>query len=83
VKCFFTVQSQIDAMMDELRDLKSIAILGELTEPLAGIRLQFGEAPVDPPPVPPHETTGGRLRSVSAGDVLVTSAEYTRAVSPP
>ena len=77
----FTVQSQIDAMMDELRDLvKSIAILGELTERSLDTIAGFGERLSTLLLCHHMKQQGADCVLVSAGDVLVTSAEYTRAV---
>jgi len=51
----FTVQSQIDAMMDELPGPRQKHCdSGRADGALAGYDCRFRRAPVDPPPVPPQ-----------------------------
>jgi len=77
----FTVQSQIDALMDELRDLvRSIAILGELTPRSLDTIAGFGERLSTLLLYHHVKQEGGNCVLVSAGDVMITNADYTRAV---
>lgn len=77
----FTVQSQIDAMMDEVRDLvKSIAILGELTDRSLDTFAGFGERLSTLLLFHRMKQEGINCVLVSAADVLVTNADFTRAV---
>jgi aspartate kinase len=76
----FTVQSQVDAHMDELRDLvKSIAILGELTDRSLDTFAGFGERLSTLLLFHHMRQEGTPCVLVNAQDVMVTSAEYTRA----
>jgi aspartate kinase len=76
-----TVEAQIDAMMDEVRDLvKSIAILGELTDRSLDTFASFGERLSTLLLYHCMKEQGMTCVLVSAADVLVTNAEYTRAV---
>ncbi|MEW6512050.1 MAG: lysine-sensitive aspartokinase 3 [Bacteroidota bacterium] len=77
----FTVQSQVDAMMDELRDLvKSIAILGELTDRSLDTFASFGERLSTLLLYHELKQEAAPCVLISAGDVMITNAEYTRAV---
>jgi aspartate kinase len=76
----FTVQSQIDAMMDEVRDLvKSIGILGELTDRSLDTFAGFGERLSTLLLYHCLKQEGVNAVLVSAGDVLITNADFTRA----
>ena len=76
----FTVQSQIDAMMDELRDIaKSIAILGELTDRSLDTFASFGERLSTL--LLFHQLVADGIDSVliNAQEIVVTNDEFTRA----
>jgi aspartate kinase len=76
----FTVQSQVDALIDELRDLvKSIAILGELTDRSLDTFAGFGERLSTLLLFHAIKQEGLPCVLVSAQDVMITNAEYTRA----
>ncbi len=77
----FTVQSQVDALMDELRDLvKSIAILGELTDRSLDTFAGFGERLSTLLLYHHMKQKGIPCVLVNAQEVMVTNAEFTRAV---
>jgi aspartate kinase len=77
----FTVQSQVDALMDELRDLvKSIAILGELTDRSLDTFAGFGERLSTLLLYHHMRQEGIPCVLVNAQDVMITNAEFTRAV---
>ncbi|HTY58609.1 MAG TPA: lysine-sensitive aspartokinase 3 [Bacteroidota bacterium] len=76
----FTVQSQVDALLDELRDLvKSIAILGELTDRSLDTFAGFGERLSTLLLYHHMRQEGLPCVLVSAQDVMITNAEYTKA----
>jgi aspartate kinase len=76
----FTVQSQVDALLDELRDLvKSIAILGELTDRSLDTFASFGERLSTLLLFHHMKQEGMPCLLLNAHDVMVTSADYTRA----
>ena len=76
----FTVQSQVDALLDELRDLvKSIAILGELTDRSLDTFAGFGERLSTLLLFHHMKQEGMPCVLVNAQEVMVTSAEFTRA----
>ena len=76
----FTVQSQVDALMDELRDLvKSIAILGELTARSLDTFAGFGERLSTLLLYHGMKQEGMNCVLVNAADLLITDAEFTRA----
>lgn len=77
----FTVQSQIDAMLDELRDLvRSISILGELTHRSLDTFASFGEKLSTL--LLYHQFVQDDLPAVliNAQEVIITNADFTRAV---
>ena len=77
----FTVQSQIDAMFDELRDLsRSIAILGELTDRSLDTFMSFGEKLSTLLLFHQFVRDGMRAVLVNAQEVVVTNGDFTRAV---
>jgi aspartate kinase len=77
----FTVQSQVDALVDELRDLvKSIAILGELTDRSLDTFAGFGERLSTLLLFHHMKQEGIPCVLVNAQDVMITNAEYTKAV---
>jgi aspartate kinase len=77
----FTVQSQIDALLDELRDIvRSIAILGELTDRSRDTFAGFGERLSTNLLTHCLKVEGVPSVLLPAGDVMVTNAEYTHAV---
>jgi aspartate kinase len=77
----FTVQSQVDALVDELRDLvKSIAILGELTDRSLDTFAGFGERLSTLLLFHHMKQEGMPCVLVNAQDVMITNAEYTKAV---
>ena len=77
----FTVQSQVDALMDELRDLvKSIAILGELTDRSLDTFAGFGERLSTLLLYHHFKQEGIPCVLVNAQEVMITNAEFTRAV---
>jgi aspartate kinase len=76
-----TIQSQIDAMMDELRDLvKSIAILGELTNRSLDTFASFGERLSTLLLCNAFKQRGMNAALVSALEVMITNADFTHAV---
>jgi aspartate kinase len=76
----FTVQSQVDALLDELRDLvKSIAILGELTDRSLDTFAGFGERLSTLLLYHHMKQEGMPCVLVNAQDVMITNAEYTKA----
>ena len=76
-----TVQSQIDALMDELRDLaKSIGILGELTGRSLDTVVSFGEKLSTLLLFHEMKQEGAECVLVNAQEVLITNADYTAAV---
>lgn len=76
----FTVQSQVDALMDELRDLvKSIAILGELTDRSLDTFAGFGERLSTLLLFHAMKQEGIPSVLLSAQDVMITNADFTRA----
>ncbi len=76
----FTVQSQVDALLDELRDLvKSIAILGELTDRSLDTFAGFGERLSTLLLFHHMKQEGMPCVLVNAQEVMITNAEYTRA----
>ncbi len=76
-----TIQSQIDAMIDELRDLvKSIAILGELTNRSLDTFASFGEKLSTLLLCNALKQGGMNAVLVNAQEVMVTNADFTRAV---
>ena len=76
-----TIQSQIDAMIDELRDLvKSIAILGELTNRSLDTFASFGEKLSTLLLTNALKQAGTNAVLVNAQEVMVTNADFTRAV---
>ena len=77
----FTVQSQVDALMDSLRDLvKSIAILGELTDRSLDTFAGYGERLSTLLLTHHMKQEGIPCVFVDAQEVMVTGAEFTRAV---
>lgn len=77
----FTVQSQIDALMDELRDLvKSIGILGELTGRSLDTVASFGERLSTLLLFHEMKQEGANCVLVNAQEVLITNADYTAAI---
>jgi aspartate kinase len=77
----FTVQSQIDAMFDELRDIvKSVSILGELTDRSRDTFAGFGERLSTLLLTHCLRREGVPAVLVQAGDVMITDADYTKAV---
>jgi aspartate kinase len=77
----FTVHSQIDALLDALRDLtRSIAILGELTDRSLDTFASYGERLSSY--LLYHELSRRGIFSMllDVRDVLITDGEYTRAV---
>ncbi len=78
---FVTIQSQIDAMMDELRDLvKSISILGELTNRSLDTFASFGERLSTLLLCNAFKQQGMNAVLVNAQEVMITNADFTRAV---
>jgi len=76
-----TIQSQIDAMMDELRDLvKSIAILGELTDRSLDTFASFGEKLSTLLLCNALKQKGMNAVLVNAQEVMITNADFTHAV---
>jgi aspartate kinase len=76
----FTVQSQVDALLDELRDLvKSIAILGELTDRSLDTFAGFGERLSTLLLFHHMKQEGMPCVLVNAQEVMITNAEYTKA----
>jgi aspartate kinase len=76
----FTVQSQVDALVDELRDLvKSIAILGELTDRSLDTFAGFGERLSTLLLFHQMKQEGMPCVLVNAQEVMITNAEYTKA----
>jgi aspartate kinase len=76
----FTVQSQVDALMDELRDLvKSIAILGELTDRSLDTFAGFGERLSTLLLFHAMKQEGIPSVLINAQDVMITNADFTRA----
>ena len=76
----FTVQSQVDALLDELRDLvKSIAILGELTDRSLDTFAGFGERLSTLLLYHHMKQEGMPCVLVNAQDVMITNADYTKA----
>lgn len=76
-----TVQSQIDALMDELRDLvKSIGILGELTGRSLDTVASFGEKLSTLLLFHEMKQEGADCVLVNAQEVLITNADYTAAI---
>jgi aspartate kinase len=76
-----TIQSQIDAMLDELRDLvKSIAILGELTNRSLDTFASFGEKLSTLLLCNAMRRRGMNVVLVNAQEVMITNADFTRAV---
>jgi len=76
----FTVQSQVDALHDELRDLvKSIAILGELTDRSLDTFAGFGERLSTLLLFHHMKQEGIPCVLANAQDVMITNADYTRA----
>lgn len=77
----FTVQSQVDAVMDDLADLaRSISILGELTDRSLDTFAGFGERLSTLLLYHHMKNEGDQCILVSAGDVMITNEEFTRAV---
>jgi aspartate kinase len=77
----FTVQSQIDAMIDELRDIvKSVSILGELTDRSRDSFAGFGERLSTLLLTHCLRREGVPAVLVAAGDVMITNDDYTQAV---
>jgi aspartate kinase len=77
----FTVQSLIDAMLDELRDLaKSISILGELTNRSLDTFASFGEKLSTY--LLYHQLRQDAVESVliNVQEIMITNNEFTRAV---
>jgi aspartate kinase len=77
----FTIQSQIDAMMDQLRDLvRSVSILGELTKRSLDVFASFGEKLSTL--ILYHQTRQDGIDSVlvNAQEVIVTTDDFTRGV---
>jgi len=80
-EALITIQSQVDAMLDELRDLvKSIAILGELTNRSLDTFASFGEKLSTLLLCNAMKTRGVNAVLVNAQEVMITNAEFTRAV---
>jgi len=76
----FTVQSQVDALADGLRDLvKSIAILGELTDRSLDTFAGYGERLSTLLLTHHLKQEGMPCVFVDAQEVMVTTAEFTRA----
>lgn len=76
----YTVQSQVDAMLDQLRDLvRSIGILGELTGRSLDIFASFGERLSSLLLYHLMKQQGHDVVLVSATDVMITSADFTQA----
>jgi aspartate kinase len=76
-----TIESQIDAMMDELRDLvKSISILGELTNRSLDTFASFGEKLSTLLLCNALKRQGMNAVLVNAQEVMITNAEFTHAV---
>ncbi|HEX9005705.1 MAG TPA: lysine-sensitive aspartokinase 3 [Bacteroidota bacterium] len=76
-----TVTVQVDAMMDVLRDLvKSIAILGELTDRSLDTFASFGEKLSTLILTGLFKQEGMDAILVNAQEVVITSDDYTRAV---
>src|SRR5512140_945251 len=76
-----TIQSQIDAMMDVLQDLvKSIGILGELTNRSLDTFASFGEKLSTLILTALLKQEGLSAVLVNAQEVIITSEDYTRAV---
>jgi aspartate kinase len=76
----FTVQSQVDALVDELRDLvKSIAILGELTDRSLDTFAGFGERLSTLLLFHHMRQEGMPCVLVNAQEVMITNADYTKA----
>ena len=76
-----TIQSQIEAMLDELRDLvKSIAILGELTNRSLDTFASFGERLSTLLLCNAMKQRGMSAVLVNAQEVMITNADFTRAV---
>lgn len=77
----FTVQAQIDAMLDEVRDLaKSIAIIGELTNRSLDTFASFGERLSTLLLFHLLVQEGMKAVLVNAQEVMITNDDYTRAV---
>lgn len=76
-----TIQSQIDAMMDELRDLvKSISILGELTNRSLDTFASFGEKLSTLLLCSAMKQQGVNAVLVNAQEVMITNSDFTRAM---
>jgi len=77
----YTVQSQIDAMLDELRDLvRSIAILGELTDRSLDTFASFGEKLSSILLYHHLAQSGTEAVLVNAQEIIITNNEFTKAV---
>ena len=77
----FTVQSQVDALIDSLRDLvKSIAILGELTDRSLDTFAGYGERLSTLLLTHHMKQEGMPCVFVDAQEVMITGAEFTRAI---
>ena len=77
----FTVQSQIDAMLDDLRDMtRSIAILGELTDRSSDTFASFGERLSTLLLYHHFVVEGINSVLVSAQDIIVTDNQFTKAI---
>ena len=77
----FTVQSQVDALMDSLRDLvKSIAILGELTDRSLDTFAGYGERLSTLLLTHLMKQEGIPCVFVDAQEVMITTAEFTHAL---
>lgn len=76
----FTVQSQIDAMMDELRDItKSIGILGELTDRSLDTFTSFGERLSTLLLFHQSVLDGIDCVLMNAQEIVITNNEFTKA----
>ncbi len=76
----FTVQSQIDAMMDELRDIvRSIAILGELTNRSLDTFASFGERLATLLLSHHLRHIGVNALLLNAQDFIITNDDFTHA----
>jgi aspartate kinase len=76
----FTVQSQIDALLDETRDLvKSIAILGELTPRSLDTFAGFGERLSTLLLCHHMRQEGANCVLVNAQEIMITNADFTHA----
>jgi aspartate kinase len=77
----FTVQSQVDAIMDDLADLaRSISILGELTDRSLDTFAGFGERLSTLLLYHHMKHEGDPCVLVNAGEVMITNEDFTRAV---